>query len=207
MKKQMRLAVMSFACTAIAGSACAGQQFVLPINNPTTVVQGSASRTDHRALIGVSWTFGNKVVPELVAGFRSVKTKDSGKSSGVGLDLTFPLSGGIAFDKLRLKGIDGRNDAQGELGFGYSFLGGGWLFTAGVQVPYLNGGADFLANGGWVPYIGINSQGRYKKPSLQSTTTDNLSCGAGLTLVPAAGTVAPSNTILNGQTCTSAPPA
>jgi len=178
----------------VSSQAQAGFLNVAPtVTNTST---GSNSRTDNRVLVGINWTFGSKIVPELVLGFRSMKIKSNGDAHGAGLDLTFPIAGGgITFDKIRVKGIDGRYDVQGELGFGYSVLTNGFLLTGGVQLPYVVGGVDYLQNGGWVPYIGINTQGRYKKPN--QTTGHTLSCPTDYTLT-AAGESDPQ---VDGMTC------
>jgi hypothetical protein len=169
---------------------------------------GASSRTNNEAFLGIVWTFGGKIVPELTLGLRSVKTKSSGSTSGAGLDFTFPISNGIAFDKVRLMAIDGRQNAQGELGVGYSVLSSSLLVTGGVQIPYLTAGVDYLLKDGFVPYVGINTLARYKKPNPGVTTggapycSDNTFTLVSATdpLVAGGGPVNPS-VIRNGQTC------
>ena len=133
--------------------------------------------------MGIGWSFGEKTIPEFTFGLRSVKTKGNGNTSGVGLDFTFPISNGISFDKVRLQAIDGREDAQGLLGGGYSARSGSFLLTGGVQVPYLIAGVDYLFKGGFAPYVGLNTLGRYKKPDV--TTGGALSCNVGFSLIDA----------------------
>ena len=164
----------------------------------------SGSRTDNKLLVGINWSFGAKVVPELLVGFRSIKTKESGRASGAGIDLTFPFGNGIAFDKVRLIGLDGRNDALGQLGFGYSALAKGFLFNIGAEVPYAMAGVDYIGGAGWVPYAGLHTQGRYKKP-------DSLGCGSGYTLQDAGNTTlfpagVDAAAVVNGKTCFAPPP-
>jgi hypothetical protein len=198
--KNLALSV-ALGVTAVALSlpVNAGVTSIAP--NVTTITTGSTSRTDNRALIGINWTFGSKAVPELVLGFRSMKIKSNGDASGGGIDLTFPLAkGAIGFDKIRVKGIDGHYDGQGELGFGYSLVSSSFLLTGGVQLPYIVGGADYLINGGWVPYVGLNTQGRYDRP--KQSTTRSLSCNAGYSLVAASV----SEPQVDGMTCRFAPP-
>lgn len=169
------------------------------------VVLGDSSRTNNEVFLGIGWSFGEKTIPELTFGLRSVKTKSNGNSTGVGLDFTFPISNGITFDKVRLQAIDGHRDAQGLLGGGYSARSSSFLLTGGVQVPYLTAGVDYLFKGGFAPYVGINTLGRYKQPDV--TTGGALSCSAGFALISATdATVAGggddlSSVTKDGQTC------
>lgn len=209
MKKLALVAAMTLIGAAVSLPASAGFLPTYQAPTVTTTTTGSTSRTENRALLGINWTFGSKAVPELVLGFRSMKIKTNGDASGAGVDLTFPLANGtIAFDKVRLKGIDGRYDGQGELGVGYSMIANSFLLTGGVQLPYVVGGADYLIYGGWVPYVGVNTVDRYRKPSLN--TTRSLSCGSGFSLIAASSAVppAPAGSQVDGMTCQSsfAPP-
>lgn len=167
---------------------------------------GDSSRTNNEVFLGIGWSFGEKTIPELTFGLRSVKTKSNGNSNGVGLDFTFPISNGITFDKVRLQAIDRRRDVQGLLGAGYSARSSSFLLTAGVQVPYLTAGVDYLFKGGFAPYVGINTLGRYKQPDV--TTGGALSCSAGFDLISATGSIVAGGTgddlssvTKNGQTC------
>ena len=200
MQKFILAVALTVGGAAVSLPANAGATVSYTQPTVTTTTSGHSSRTDNRALLGINWTFGGKAVPELVLGFRSMKIKSGGDASGGGVDLTFPFANGsLGFDKIRLKGIGGRYDGQGELGAGYSLLSSSFLLTGGVQLPYVVGGADYLMSGGWVPYVGINTQGRYSRPRL--STTRSLSCQTGSLVT--AGTGVPQADQVDGMTCQS----
>lgn len=128
----------------------------------SSVINGK--RRTESFFVGINWNFGSKT-PELVLGFRSLKTKANKKSSGTQLDLILGLQGGLSFDRVRLAYVGGPRSGLAQLGLGYSYAQKTPLVMAGVQAPYVHAGVDYLFTGSFLPYVGVNSLGRPKLPN------------------------------------------
>jgi hypothetical protein len=175
---------------------------------PTATVIGAPAgkRKTDEFFVGINWNFGSSG-PELVLGARSVRMNASGRGDGARLDFTFPFSGGISFDKIRLSYVNGHNSAMGEFGFGYSFLQKTPFVTGAIQAPYLQLGVDYLFSGKFMPFVGVNT---LKKPKAATSGTGSttLSCAPGdgtlrttsSLLTEDFVSVAPEDAI-DGQTC------
>ena len=150
--KKLLLAVAAFAMTA-----------------PAFAASSTTSRHETAALIGLQWNFGVNT-PELVLGVRSTNIRPSGTVTGVKFDVAIPLSA-TDWQKptVRVLGVGGRRNALAEAGLGYSFTSSSIVIGAGVQAPFVNGGFNFAPGSSVMPYFGVNSFNRPKKP--KTTTT------------------------------------
>lgn len=179
--KTLIKALAAFTCLLAFNYASAG---VAP--PPTTAPTFTDTEvSDEEAFIGINWTLGGSLTPELEFGFRDVDVQSDGDVSGAGLSISFDLVN-MTFDKIKLKGIKGDEDLQGELGGGYSLLGGHWLGTVGAQGQNFNLGLDLMQQGGIQLNGGFNTVDDYDAPVKKA------SC--------------PSSYTFNGTTCVASPP-
>jgi hypothetical protein len=170
MKQILRVSVLTLlGCSC--GPALAGKGGPPPPPTFTTTVIGQDEDNQDEFFVGLNWQFGQQSQAELVAGYRSVKVHSDGDVNGAAIDMTFPIKDGLHVGALRLKGIDGKDDWQGEYGFGWSFLNRGFLLTAGAQGNYITAGTDYVFGTGWQPYIGVNTIGSYDVPDYLVETT------------------------------------
>lgn len=165
----------------------------------TTIVTPAGKRRSDAIFMGINWNFGSKV-PELVVGLRSLKTGVQGRAYGAQLDLILPFLGGITFDRVRLMYVGGQRSSLGQLGFGYSFAQQTPLLAAGVQVPNVTFGLDYLFKGTALPYVGLNSLNRPKLPT-GGTSSTTVSCAAPSVLTPVTAFGSAPVEQVNGQTC------
>jgi hypothetical protein len=161
----------AFALALACGPVLAGVPTPPPSPTFTTTVIGQDEASEDEFFVGLNWQFGAQSQPELVVGYRDVDVRSDGDVQGVGLDMTFPLKGGIKPGELRLKGIDGDEDLQGEFGLGWSFAHEGFLLTGGAQGQYFTAGTDYVFGTGWQPYVGVNTIGEYDQPPYLTETT------------------------------------
>ena len=98
------------------------------------------------------------LVPEVVGGVRYTSTDTQNRVVGAKADIAIPLTGKIDVGpKVRLMGLAGNTSLQGEAGVGFDFATKHPLVGIGVQVPYVNGGANFEFNGKVDSYFGLNT--------------------------------------------------
>jgi hypothetical protein len=153
-----------------AGQAGAG---LSPCDNcsiPTmSGAQAGGDKDTTEAFAGINWAFGSG--PELVVGVRSLRVNQRHRAVGARLEATFPFSAtAFSFDKLRLRLVGGHRKGMYELGGGYSFAGQGFLLSGALQADYVNAGTDFTLNTlQWQPFVGVNTLGRPKAPTMSST--------------------------------------
>lgn len=173
MKRSMLCIVLGTVFAALALPAHAGKGGPTP--TPTTTKQG---RTDNKVYVGINWNFGAREGATAVLGYRAAKTNDRDRVHGAKVELTYVLSGApMGFGEVRVKALQGRRSAQGELGLGYSIQGEAFLLNGGVQGAYVNAGTDYVFGKGWMPSIGINTLGRLRG------ATETTTCPAGSTLI------------------------
>lgn len=170
MKKVIRIAGIALFGLA-AGPALAGKGGPPPTPTFTTVVIGQDKVSDDEFFAGINWQFGTNSQAEIVVGYRDVNVHSDGDVDGVGVDFTFPIKDGLKFGEMRVKGINGQDDWQGEFGLGWSFLHQGFLLTGGAQGNFVTLGTDYVFGTGWEPYIGVNSIGDYDVPPYLTETT------------------------------------
>ena len=127
-----------------AGPALAGKGGPPPTPTFTTVVIGQDKVGDDEFFAGINWQFGAHSQAEIVIGYRDVNVHSDGDVDGAGIDFTFPIKDGLKFGEMRLKGINGQDDWQGEFGLGWSFLHQGFLLTGGAQGNFVTLGTDYV---------------------------------------------------------------
>ncbi len=130
------------------------------------------SDLDTRFLAGLRWNFGTST-PEAVVGFRRTKTKqdnDLGDTKGVQVDFAIPLSAEAIHPTLRLLGVVGTRQVQGEIGFGIQMIDWKPVGSLGVHAPYSEAGVNYYSGDGWKPYLGIDSIGPVDEPGTHSET-------------------------------------
>lgn len=179
-----RALVLLLAGVCISSSAFAGIPSIPA--TATTVTTGSGSRTDTRGYVGLNWTLGASLTPAVVLGVSNMRVKSNGDTSGARLAFHLNLAGGVAPGLVKLSYLQGKEDVQGEIGAGYNFIKAAPLLGLGVNAPYVAAGVDGYLSGEFSPYLGLTSQGKYKKPNGGSSST-TYSC--------------PSGYDLNGTTC------
>jgi hypothetical protein len=107
--------------------------------------------------LGIQFDFGD-MAPEIVAAVRHTKTDTKNDVKGGKLDVTIPILGDDNFvPTVRVMGLVGKPDFQGEAGLGFDFASQQPLLGVGVQAPYSNGGFDLQLDGELHPFIGVNS--------------------------------------------------
>ncbi len=147
--KKLLLAAAAIVTTAPA--------FAAPYTYVTT------SRHETAALVGLQWNFGSST-PELVLGVRTTNIRPSGAVSGVKFDVAIPLNANWQKPTVRVLGVGGRRNALAEAGLGYSFASSSIVIGAGVQGPFVSGGFNYAPGSSVMPYFGVNSFNRPKKP-------------------------------------------
>jgi hypothetical protein len=165
MNRIIRVAIcVALGAASIPAFACKGGP---PPPPPTIdiIMVGEEETSEDEFFVGINWQFGAASQAELVVGWRDVDVEHTGDVSGFGVDMTFPLKDGFHVGELRLKGIEGDEDLQGEFGLGWSFFHKGFLLTGGGQGHYFTAGADYVFGTGFEPYVGVNTIGDYDPPS------------------------------------------
>jgi hypothetical protein len=147
------------AALLITGAAFAGN-FV-----PNVPVYSTSNRLKTVFSLGIQWDFSD-MKPQLVGAVRRTETTSRDAVHGGKVDLAIPLSANMSFDPtLRVLGLAGGREVQGEAGFGWRVRGGEFMASVGVQAPYTNGGVNFVFNGPIKPYFGVNTIGRAPAPN------------------------------------------
>ena len=163
-KKSISLAiVLALACS----SALAGSITYNLISSTT----GSASKNNTNAYAGLNWSMGGSWTPAVVLGVYRTHVKSDGDTQGANLAFHLNLAGGVKPGKLKLSYLNGKENIQGEIGAGYDFMRSAPLLGLGLNGPFVAAGVDGYLNQGIVPYINLQSQGKFSKPSYRSTTT------------------------------------
>jgi len=121
------------------------------------VVPGEEYRYQTQFFAGLQWRLG-ETTPTLDFGVRRSRTNDGDDTTGAKLDLALKIDSEFWKDPtLRLMALAGKRDAQGEFGLGLSGLDFKPLIAAGVQGPYVEGGANFIFGTGLQPYLTVSS--------------------------------------------------
>ena len=111
------------------------------------------------AFIGLQYRFGGEAGPELVVGVRNTYSNDTSKVYGSKVDLAFPIdSKKWQTPTIRVLGVYGGCNVQGEAGLGYSFGQKSLFVSLGGQAPYANAGLNYNFNSSAIgAFAGINS--------------------------------------------------
>ena len=127
----------------------------------------TSPREEARVGVGLQWNFGASQ-PELTLAARWTRTQTDSNVVGVKFDVALPVLNGWR-PTLRLMGLAGDRDIQGEFGFGYRFATSKVLLGLGAQAPYVNGGMNYEFGDSVAAYGGVNTFGRLVAP--RQTTT------------------------------------
>ncbi len=147
---------LSMVALAIAVPSFAG---VTPPPRPP--VATSSNQTT--AFVGLNWVFGSGgQTVEGILGVAHGEVDAAGDVTGAKGALHFRLNDGIAFRKIKLTGIFGDTDVQGEAGVGYNFETGSPIGVLGANGDYFAAGADLSFNGILEGYVGVHSIGDFK---------------------------------------------
>lgn len=149
--------------------------------------------------LGLQWDFGDNR-PDFVAAVRRTQTNTTSHVIGSKVDLAFPLTVDDGFQpRVRVLALAGNRTAQGEAGVGVALNKSKFspLVAAGLQLPNVNGGANYVYGGGLKPYLGVNTLKRVAGPT---TTGGELSCTTGSLRDADVGTD-PAANIVNGKIC------
>lgn len=126
----------------------------IPAPPPTTQYSGKSETVFS---LGIQFDFGD-MQPEIVGAVRHTNTDKGNDVYGGKLDVAVPILGDDNFiPTVRVLGLAGSRDVQGEAGLGFDFAAQQALVGAGVQVPYVNGGVNLQFDGEWHPYLGVNT--------------------------------------------------
>jgi hypothetical protein len=151
---------------------------------------------------GLQWNFGDRQ-PELVLGVRRAQTTTERHVRGAKIDLAIPLLADLGQIKpvVRVMGLAGSRDVQGEFGFGLRLLDWKPVAGAGLQIPYANGGLNYVLDDGIKPYAGFNTLKRAVAPRESGGV---LSCPTGYVLASESLFVfgVAASAVVDGQTCT-----
>lgn len=127
---------------------------------------GSGSKTETRAYAGLNWNLESGKIPAVVLGVFRARVKADGDTQGGNLGLHLNIANGIKPGKLKLGYLQGKEDVQGEVAVGYSFLKSAPLLGLGVNGPHVSAGVDVYTNPGFDPYLMLHSQGEFDEPNL-----------------------------------------
>ncbi|MEL6807269.1 MAG: hypothetical protein AAFO97_05775 [Pseudomonadota bacterium] len=132
---------------------------------PTTTLVG---KSDSTLFVGLSWTFGSRGQGvEAIIGAAYGDIDDDEDVTGAKLSAHFGLTDGFSFDKIKLTGLIGDDDAQAELGLGYSFKIDQAFAVAGVNGEFVAAGADIFFDQTYEGYLTLHTIG---KLSLEEST-------------------------------------
>ena len=139
--------------------------------NLVSSTTGSTSKNNTNAYAGLNWSIGGSWTPAVVLGVFRTHVKSDGDTQGANLAFHLNLAGGIAPGKLKLSYLNGKENIQGEIGAGYDFVRSAPLLGVGLNGPFVAAGVDGYLNKDLVPYLTLQSQGKFSKPSYQTTTS------------------------------------
>ena len=112
--------------------------------------------SDTRAGIGLRFEFGDNAA-EIVGSVRHTWTDTNNRVTGALAEIAVPvITKRNHGPKIRAMGLFGSTSVQGLAGIGYDFANQQPLLGVGVQGPYVEGGANYLLNGEFHPYVGAN---------------------------------------------------
>jgi hypothetical protein len=152
-----------------SSSALAGTTTYNSVTSITST--GATSKNNTNAYAGLNWSIGGSWTPAVVLGVYRTHVKSDGDTQGANLAFHLNLAGGIAPGKLKLSYLNGKENIQGELGVGYNFMRSAPVISLGLNGPFVAAGVDGYLNQDLVPYITLQSQGKFSKPSYKNATT------------------------------------
>ena len=96
------------------------------------------------------------MTPEAVIGIAGGETDTSNDFTGASGTVHFGLPD-FALRSVKITGLAGDPDTQGEIGLGYSFADQGIFGVGGINTQYFRAGADLGFDGSLSPYFGVQS--------------------------------------------------
>lgn len=135
-----------------------------------TGANSSGTKTNTNAYAGLNWSLGGSWTPSLVLGVVETRVKNNGNTEGANLSFSLNVFGGFKPGKLKLSYLNGKDNLQGELGFGYDFALGAPLLGLGANAPFIGAGVDGYLNGNIVPFVVLHSQDKFKKENRTTRT-------------------------------------
>ena len=158
-----KYAAMAIAVFTVTQIAMAGVVVVPPV--PVTTFSGT---DDTRVGIGLRFEFGDNTV-QVVGSVRHTYTNTDNNVTGALAEIAVPVFPDTNFaPKVRAMGTFGNTTFQGEAGIGYDFANQQPLIGVGIQGPYVEAGANYLFDGQFHPYIGVDTYSG--APGATSTT-------------------------------------
>ena len=149
-KNIVRSVALAGAIFCMTGFAIAGAAIVTP------TLTGTENTT---AGIGLRFEFGDNTA-QIVASLRHTYTNTNNTVTGAMAEIAVPLFPAAHFGpKIRAMGLLGSTSFQGEAGVGYDFYNQQPLIGLGVQGPYVEAGANYLFDGKFHPYLGVDTYG------------------------------------------------
>ena len=135
---------------------------------PGGATESTNKKNETVAFVGLQWNFGSSS-PELVLGGRTTRSNNTTSVAGAKFDIAIPLNAKTWNQPtVRLLGLGGSCDVQGEAGVGYGFATKAPVFALGVQAPFANAGINYSIPNKFSPYIGMNS---LRKPACAFKTS------------------------------------
>jgi len=168
----MKKAALVALCTLAIASSTA---FAGGPSYSWTGTNTSGTKTNTNAYAGLNWSLGGGWTPSLVLGVVETRVKSNGNTEGANLTFSLNVFGGFKPGKLKLSYLNGKDNLQGELGFGYDFALGAPLIGLGANAPFIGAGVDGYLNGNIVPFVVLHSQDKFKKKnaSTRACTSDD----------------------------------
>lgn len=127
----------------------------------TAQIQTRGSDSDTTLFAGVNFTFGSGGQNvEGVVGLAYGEIDTSNDVKGAKASLHFGFMDGFSLNKVKLTALFGSDDAQAEIGGGYSLKSGAPFMVIGANGEYFSIGTDIFFDGQWDGYLGLHSIGK-----------------------------------------------
>lgn len=124
-----------------------------------------SSVDDTNAYVGLNWTFGSDGQGlEGIIGVVHASTDSNGDTTGARLSFHFDFANGTNGSKIKLTGLFGDPEKQGEAGIGFQFGSNRFFGVVGGNSRHVNAGADIGFDGWWDGYLGFHSIGVFEEP-------------------------------------------
>ena len=122
--------------------------------------------SESKAFVGLNWSLGESVTPELILGLANGKTKVDGKVQGSKIAIHIDIASGFTLSKVKATALYGKADAMGELGGGYNFSNSELIGVVGLNTRNLAVGVDINMDMEFSPYVDLNTIGAFPGTSL-----------------------------------------
>lgn len=156
---------LALALSLMGATTSAGATSCMPVTS------GPESKTQTQGFVGLNWTLGGSLKPELVIGVANTRTEYGGETTGAKLALFLDVFGGVKPSAIKLNYLNGRYDGQGEVGVGYSFAKSSPLLDIGASGQFVGAGLETYWNGGWSAYGTLHSLDKFERPNRTTSTS------------------------------------